>query len=96
MLQPVFAGIAPPFETTLARTGRIEGLNPCWEEVLHLATRRDFEKDAVIPHTRWRGMYYPLPRVRRHRLHRRLRPRTADPAGRAGLPLQRGAHGLQL
>ena len=58
MLQPVFAGIAPPFETTLARTGRIEGLNPCWEEVLHLATRRDFEKDAVIPHTRWRGMYY--------------------------------------
>ena len=58
MPQPVSSGMMPPFETTLARTGRIEGLNPCWEEVLHLATRREFEKDAVIPHTRWRGMYY--------------------------------------
>ena len=58
MPQPVSSGMMPPFETKLARTGRIEGLNPCWEEVLHLATRREFEKDAVIPHTRWRGMYY--------------------------------------
>lgn len=58
MPQPVSSGMMPPFETTLARTGRIEGLNPCWEEVLHLATRREFEKDAVIPHTRWRGMHY--------------------------------------
>ncbi len=48
----------PPYDAILARTGRIAGLNRCWEEILHHATRRDFEKDAVIPHTRWRGMYY--------------------------------------
>lgn len=58
MSRPAFEEDASPFAASLARTGRIVGLNPCWEDVLHLATRRDFEKDAVIPHTRWRGMYY--------------------------------------
>lgn len=58
MSSSAFSGNAPPFDATLARTGRIVGLNLCWEEVLHLASRRLFEKDAVIPHTRWRGMYY--------------------------------------
>ena len=53
-----FSGNAPPFDVTLARTGRIVGLNLCWEEGLHLASRRLFEKDAVIPHTRCRGMYH--------------------------------------
>lgn len=58
MSPSAFPGKPPAFDAVMARTGRIAGLNPCWEEVLHLATRRVFEKDAVIPHTRWRGMYY--------------------------------------
>ena len=58
MSSSAFSGNAPPFDATLTRTGRIVGLNLCWEEGLHLASRRLFEKDAVIPHTRWRGMYH--------------------------------------
>lgn len=42
----------------MARTGQIVDLNKPWEEILHYALRQVYEKDAVIPHTDLRGMYY--------------------------------------
>lgn len=45
-------------DSILARTGQVEGLNTCWEEILEYATHHTYEKDAVIPHTDLKGMYY--------------------------------------
>lgn len=45
-------------DSVMARTGQIVDLNKPWEEVLSYAKRQVYEKDAIIPHTDLRGMYY--------------------------------------
>lgn len=42
----------------LAQIGHIADLNKEWEEVLHLAHKVNYPKDAVIPHQQMAGMRY--------------------------------------
>ncbi len=48
----------PDFDAALAKNARIRDANREWEEVLHLATRRSYPKNAVIPHHEFPGIYY--------------------------------------
>ena len=42
----------------LARMATVKELHRCWEDILDMATRHVFEKDAIIPHKKLRGIYY--------------------------------------
>jgi len=48
----------PLFDTALARNACIRGANLEWEAALHLAVRRTYPKDAIIPHRESPGIYY--------------------------------------
>lgn len=48
----------PVFDIALAKNARVCDANREWEEVLHLATRRVYPKNSVIPHRELPGMYY--------------------------------------
>ena len=37
-------------DAMLARMATVKELNRCWEDILDMATRHVFEKDAIIPH----------------------------------------------